>query len=102
MSDSSSVAGFLAHDDGDVVAVAIRDLAPGSYSGGYLHGPASVVVEVLDDVPLGHKLALVDIAEGQDITEYGLRVGVATQDIPKGSYVHVHNIRSARWQNSIA
>ncbi|GAB3393838.1 UxaA family hydrolase [Humibacter soli] len=102
MSDNASVAGFLAHDDGDVVAVAIRDLVPGSYTGGYLHGPASIVVDVLDEVPLGHKLALVDIAEGQAITEYGLQVGVATQPISKGSYVHVHNVRSARWQNSIA
>jgi (2R)-sulfolactate sulfo-lyase subunit alpha len=47
-------------------------------------------------------LALVDLAAGQDIVEYGQRVGIATADISKGEYVHVHNVRSARWNNSVA
>jgi len=93
---------FLAHHEGDVVAVAVRDLAAGPAEGAYLRGPASVSVELRDDVPLGHKLALVDISEGQNIIEYGQRVGIATRDIPRGGYVHVHNVRSARWQNSVA
>jgi (2R)-sulfolactate sulfo-lyase subunit alpha len=93
---------FLAHHDGDVVAVAVRDLVRGPAEGAFLRGPASVSVDVLEDIPLGHKLALTDIAEGQDIVEYGQRVGVATRDIPRGGYVHVHNVRSARWQNSVA
>ncbi len=94
--------GFLAHYDGDLVAVAVRDLTPGTVDGGYLRGPASVRVDLLDAVPLGHKLALTDIAEGQDVIEYGQRIGIATSDIPTGGYVHVHNLRSARWQNSVA
>jgi (2R)-sulfolactate sulfo-lyase subunit alpha len=93
---------FLAHHDGDVVAVAVRDLVPGPAEGAYLRGPSSVSVELLEAVPLGHKLALADIAEGQNIIEYGQRVGVATRDIARGGYVHVHNVRSARWQNSVA
>lgn len=99
---SGGPSGFLAHQDGDVVAVAVRDLQPGTTEGSYLHGPASVTVEVRDSVPLGHKLALTDIAQGADIIEYGQRVGIATADIPLGGYVHVHNVRSARWQNSVA
>ena len=94
--------GFLAHNEGDLVAVAIRDLGPGPAEGAFLRGPASVRVELLDAVPLGHKLALADIAAGQDIIEYGQQVGVATRDIARGGYVHVHNVRSARWQNSAA
>lgn len=93
---------FLAHHDGDVVAVAVRDLAAGPAEGTYLRGPASVSVELREDVPLGHKLALTDISEGRDVIEYGQRVGIATRDIPRGGYVHVHNVRSARWQNSVA
>lgn len=93
---------FLAHNDGDLVAVAVRDLVPGEVEGGYLRGPASVRVELRDAVPLGHKLALVDITAGQDVVEYGQRIGVAIEDIPQGGYVHVHNLRSARWQNSVA
>jgi (2R)-sulfolactate sulfo-lyase subunit alpha len=102
MAPASRPPDFLAHHDGDVVAVAVRDLSPGPAEGKYLRGPASVSVQVLDDVPLGHKLALTDIGEGQDIIEYGQRVGIATRDIPRGGYVHVHNVRSARWQNSVA
>jgi (2R)-sulfolactate sulfo-lyase subunit alpha len=102
MAEASDPPGFLAHHDGDLVAVAVQDLKPGPTEGGYLRGPSSVTVELLDSVPLGHKLALTDIAEGQDVIEYGQRIGIATKDIAKGSYVHVHNVRSARWQNSVA
>lgn len=94
--------GYLAHYEGDAVAVAVRDLTPGTVEGGYLRGPESVTIELRDEVPLGHKLALVDIAKGQDIIEYGQRVGTATADIAQGGYVHVHNVRSARWHSSVA
>jgi (2R)-sulfolactate sulfo-lyase subunit alpha len=92
---------FLAHHEGDCVAVAVRDLAVGTAEGGYLDGP-QVTVELLHDVPLGHKLALKDVEAGEDVVEYGIRIGVASKDIARGDYVHVHNVRSARWQTSIA
>ena len=93
---------FLAHHVGDVVAVAVRNLDPGAVEGGYLRDPALVSLELRDPVPLGHKLALVDLKVGQDVIEYGLRVGVTTENVARGSHVHVHNMRSARWQNSVA
>lgn len=102
MTSTSSGPDFLAHFDGDVVAVAVRDLVPGTVEGGYLRGPKSISLELLHEVPLGHKLALTDLEAGQDVIEYGLRIGVTTQKIAKGSYVHIHNLRSARWQNSVA
>ncbi|MGH3656266.1 MAG: UxaA family hydrolase [Micromonosporaceae bacterium] len=94
--------GFLAHRQGDNVAVAVRDLTPGEVEGGYLKGPESVTVELLADVPLGHKFALAPIADGAEIIEYGVRTGIATRAIGVGEYVHVHNVRSARWQTSVA
>jgi (2R)-sulfolactate sulfo-lyase subunit alpha len=102
MAQPSGPPDFLAHHEGDLVAVAVRDLAPGPGSGAYLQGSATVSVQVQDAIPLGHKLALADIAEDQDVIEYGQRVGIATRDIPRGGYVHVHNVRSARWQTSVA
>jgi (2R)-sulfolactate sulfo-lyase subunit alpha len=93
---------FLAHDVGDSVAVAVRDLQPGDVRGGYLTDDRTVSIALSDAVPLGHKLALADVPSGADVVEYGIRIGVATQDIARGSYVHVHNLRSARWQNSKA
>ena len=94
--------GFLAHYEGDSVAVAVTDIAAGPVQGGYLRGPAAVSLDVLQDIPLGHKVALVDIAEGEDVREYGVRTAIASANIQKGEYVHVHNVRSARWQNSVA
>jgi (2R)-sulfolactate sulfo-lyase subunit alpha len=93
---------FLAHKDGDSVAVAVKDLVPGSVEGRYLEGAGSVGLELQATVPLGHKLALTDLKAGDDVIEYGLRVGIASKDIKRGEYVHVHNVRSARWQKSVA
>jgi (2R)-sulfolactate sulfo-lyase subunit alpha len=85
-----------------MVAVAVRDLSPGTVQGAYLDTDADVEVELRHDVPLGHKLALADVASGDDVVEYGLRIGTASQDIQRGDYVHTHNVRSARWQTSVA
>ncbi|HEY7047806.1 MAG TPA: UxaA family hydrolase [Jatrophihabitantaceae bacterium] len=93
---------FLVHNEGDSVAVATRDLTPGEVEGGYLVGPESVVVELREPVPLGHKFALTDIAEGEEVIEYKVRVAVASKPIKAGDYVHVHNVRSIRWQTSVA
>jgi (2R)-sulfolactate sulfo-lyase subunit alpha len=94
--------GFLAHRDGDSVAVATRDLSPGTVEGGYLAGPTSTTVQLTDAVPLGHKFAMRDIAAGEEVIEYGVCVAVASKDIATGQHVHVHNVRSVRWLSSIA
>lgn len=75
---------FLAHHDGDSVAVAVRDLSPGMVEGGYLSGPVSIHIDLRHDVPLGHKLALANLSAGDDVIEYGVRVAIASKDISKG------------------
>lgn len=99
---TSSRPDFLAHRSGDAVAVAVRDLEPGPAEGGYLDSDATESVQLTSKVPLGHKVALREIRSGEDVIEYGIRIGVAYADIVRGDYVHTHNIRSARWQNSVA
>jgi len=93
---------FLAHHEGDVVAVAVRDLVPGLVRGAYLDTDAEIEVRLRHEVPLGHKLALADVAAGAEVIEYRLPIGIASQDITTGDYVHTHNVRSARWQTSVA
>jgi (2R)-sulfolactate sulfo-lyase subunit alpha len=36
--------------------------------------------------------------KGDKVVEYGEPVGQVTKDIKKGEHVHVHNIRTMRWQ----
>ena len=49
------------------------------------------------DVPIGHKIALADIKQGDTVWKYGQDIGVARADIAKGEHVHVHNIKTKRW-----
>lgn len=53
-------------------------------------------VLVNQNVPYGHKIALKDIKNGEDIFKYGEIIGRATADIKYGDYVHVHNVESKR------
>jgi altronate dehydratase small subunit len=48
------------------------------------------------DIPYGHKLALRDIAAGEQVVKYGLSIGSASTDIRAGDHVHVHNVESNR------
>ncbi|WP_375001564.1 UxaA family hydrolase [Aeromicrobium sp. CTD01-1L150] len=93
---------FLAHCVGDAVAVAVCDVEPGDAAVGYLDGTPAESVTVKSSVPLGHKVALLDVSSGDRVTEYTLQIGTASTDIARGDYVHTHNVRSARWQNSVA
>ncbi len=49
------------------------------------------------DVPIGHKVALVDIKAGDTIWKYGQDIGIAKADIAKGEHLHVHNAKTKRW-----
>lgn len=102
MSEKGKAPDFLIHEPGDSVGVAVKDLVPGALRGCYLVGDDVVELKGDSEVPLGHKIALTDLSEGQYVIEYGVRVGVTTKAVSKGSYVHVHNVRSARWLNSVA
>ena len=57
--------------------------------------PADTVAVALQDlpgIPAGHKFALCDIAQGEDVIKYGNPIGHATRDIRKGELVNHHNI----------
>ena len=80
----------------DDVATALVDLKKGEEIQVSMDDVAADVV-LGEDVPFGHKCALRDIAEGEDILKYGLSIGRALQDIRAGQWVHVHNCRSERF-----
>ena len=91
--------GILIHDVKDDVGVAVKDLTAGSEIGvASLEGEfVSEAVRLTTDVPLGHKVAMHELALEHKVIEYGRPIGKATAAIPAGAHVHVHNIKSLRW-----
>jgi len=88
----------IAHKQGDAVAVAVGDLAPGeTIQVRVLDGSAALTITIRDPIPLGHKVALEALPQGKDVIEYGERIGRAVQAIAPGAHVHVHNVKSVRW-----
>ena len=88
----------LAHQPGDDVAVAVTAIEPGdSVVVAYLDSDHVETVTARGAVPYGHKIAVHDRAEGDEVIEYGTRVGIATVVIMSGDYVHTQNLKSARW-----
>ena len=49
------------------------------------------------DVPIGHKVALMDLKTGDTAIKYGEDIGRIIADVEKGGYVHVHNLKTKRW-----
>jgi galactarate dehydratase len=50
------------------------------------------IVKASQDIPRGHKIALVDIPVGAAIIKYGQPIGVASVAIRAGEHVHLHNL----------
>jgi len=49
------------------------------------------------DIPIGHKVALADLAEGDTVIKYGEDIGRMSGPAEKGGHVHVHNLKTKRW-----
>ena len=53
-------------------------------------------IEVKDDIPIYHKMAVAEIKKGEPVYKYGEVMGLASQDIHVGEWAHIHNIESTR------
>ena len=49
------------------------------------------------EIPLGHKIALQDLKEGDTIIKYGHDIGKVVKSTKKGDHVHVHNVKTKKW-----
>lgn len=78
--------------DGDNVATALVDVAAGDQLKSWSKGN-EIIYTCNQDVPFGHKIAIVAIRAGEKIVKYGRPIGSATQDIKQGDWVHVHNVK---------
>ena len=49
------------------------------------------------DVPIVHKIALLDLKSGETAIKYGEDIGKIVTDVAKGDHVHTHNCKTKRW-----
>ena len=69
----------------DNVAVALKPISAGTQFEG---------VTAKADIPQGHKMALTDLAENDQVVKYGFPIGHAVQPIAAGEWVHTHNMKT--------
>jgi len=90
---------FVVHDENDSVGVVVVE---GVKSGQTLEGwimdqDKTISVRAAQDIPIGHKLAIRDLASGATVIKYGVDIGRAVAPIKTGEHAHVHNIKTKRW-----
>lgn len=51
-------------------------------------------IQLLENISRGHKVALEEIAVGEAVVKFGVRIGHATKAIQRGAWVHLHNLAS--------
>jgi len=49
------------------------------------------------DIPIGHKVALKALAEGDTVIKYGEDIGRMVGPAEVGGHVHTHNLKTKRW-----
>lgn len=90
---------FVMHDENDSVGVVVVEgvKAGQELTGWIMDQDKTIKMKVLNDIPIGHKLALKDIPNGGTVMKYGHDMGRAVAGIKAGEHAHVHNIKTKRW-----
>ena len=90
---------FVVHDEQDSVGVVVVEgvTAGQDLQGWVMDQDKAVTAKALQDIPIGHKLALVDLPEGATVIKYGHDIGRTVAPIRAGEHAHVHNIKTKRW-----
>jgi len=79
----------------DNVATVVDDFPPSTIIHFFV-GQSERTVQLLQDIPLGHKFAIQEIKVGEEILKYAESIGLATTLIQPGQHVHVHNMDTQR------
>ena len=89
---------FLVHEKADNVGVATVDIKSGEVAKGlYMDNQENLEMKSLQDIPLGHKVALTDLAADSSVIKYGADIGRVVAAIKAGEHVHTHNLKTRRW-----
>ena len=90
---------LIIHDEKDNVAVVVIETTKKGQDGSawIMENDKTVNINSISDIPLGHKIALKDLNEGDTILKYGHDIGKVIKPIKKGDHVHVHNVKTKKW-----
>jgi (2R)-sulfolactate sulfo-lyase subunit alpha len=90
---------FVVHDDGDSVGVVVVEgvKAGAELTGWVMDQDKEITFRAASDIPIGHKLSIKPIHEGDTVIKYGVDIGRAVANIGTGEHAHVHNIKTKRW-----
>ena len=90
---------FVLHDAKDTVAVVVVEgvKAGAALNGWIMDEDRMIEVQALQDIPIGHKVALKDMGVGDTVWKYGIDMGKVVAPIQTGQHAHVHNIKTKRW-----
>ena len=89
---------FLVHEKADNVGVATVDISAGeTVQGLYMDSQEPLEMKALQEIPLGHKIALADFAPEDSVIKYGHDIGRVVAEIKAGEHVHIHNLKTRRW-----
>lgn len=90
---------FVVHEADDSVGVVVVEgiQAGQELTGWVMQEDQTITCQVSDSIPIGHKLAIRDLAEGDAIMKYNVDIGRVIKPIKKGEHLHVHNAKTKRW-----
>ncbi|MDX9860225.1 MAG: UxaA family hydrolase [Rhodospirillales bacterium] len=90
----------LVLNSSDTVAVALASGVDGTDCA--LEGAKAGTIKLQQQIPFGHKVAIRQMAQGEDVIKYGQIIGRATAAIEVGEHVHIHNVESLRGRGDLA
>ena len=90
---------FVVHEESDSVGVVVVEgvKAGDALTGWIMEQDKTLAMKALNDIPIGHKLAIRDLKNGDTVIKYGVDIGRAVAPIRTGEYLHVHNVKTKRW-----
>jgi (2R)-sulfolactate sulfo-lyase subunit alpha len=90
---------FLVHSPKDNVGVVVVEgLKAGTEMIGIItENDTTTGLTSRQDIPIGHKVALRDLRQGDTVIKYGADIGRMVADVKQGEHVHVHNLKTKRW-----
>ena len=80
---------YLKINAADNVAVAIEPLKAGEQI-----TVDGIAIDINEDIPAGHKVALKDFAEGENIIKYGYPIGHAIKAVKQGDWINENHVKT--------